>query len=83
MWGYGFDGGVSWLGMGLMMFFGLLVTVGIVLLLVWLVRAPSGRATGAGMRMDADEALTVVRRRFAAGEITKEQYEEIVRTLRV
>ncbi len=78
MFGYGFDG-FSWGWMLLMMSFMLIGTVGVILLVVWLARlgSPVGRQWGG-----PDEALEVARRRYAAGEITKEQYDEIVRTLR-
>lgn len=89
MWGgsYGFDGGFSWLGMGLMMLFMLLITVGVVVLIVWLVQSaargqqrPNGGIGGLGGG-GADAAIEEARRRFARGEITREQYEEIVQTL--
>ncbi|HEY3317969.1 MAG TPA: SHOCT domain-containing protein [Coriobacteriia bacterium] len=75
MFGYGFDG--FW--MLFMGFFMLIGTVGVILLVVWLARlgSPAGRQWGG-----SDEALEVARRRYAAGEITKEQYDEIVHTLR-
>ncbi|HSW36469.1 MAG TPA: hypothetical protein VLH18_07685, partial [Candidatus Limnocylindrales bacterium] len=70
-----------------LMFFGLLLLTGIVFLVVWAVRSLSGSgspATGpapAGTTMKSDEAIAIVRKRFAAGEINKEQYDEIMRTL--
>lgn len=82
--GYGYDGGGSWLGMGLMMFFGLLFLVGIVLLIVWLVRAASGPGSSQGpgpYRSGTHEACDIARMRYARGEITKEQFEEICRTV--
>lgn len=78
MWGYGPRGGVSgsgWLwglGVGLgwlsmLAFWGALI-VGVVLLVRWLgVSAGSDRE---------DEALETLRRRYAAGEISHEEYEE-------
>ncbi len=80
--------------------FGITLIVGIVLLVVWAVRASSQRhhpqtvvATGPQAvgpvgtvappiaPRAADEALAIARKRFASGEITKEQYEEIAQTL--
>jgi len=84
--GYGMMGG-GWFGGLLMVFFGLLVLVGLVLLVVWAVRAASGHghtmSGGPGMsgRVGHDEALAIAKKRLASGEITAEQYAEIVRTL--
>lgn len=80
-YGYGYGGG-SWFGMGFMMLFGLLFTVGIVLLIVWLARtAGGGGATGGGHRSGTESACDIAKLRFARGEITKEQYDEICRAV--
>jgi putative membrane protein len=76
--------------------FGLLILAGIVLLIVWAVRTMSGgHGTGhAGPPLSGtsgptkpsasqDEACAIARKRYANGEITKEQYEEICKTLGV
>jgi uncharacterized membrane protein len=71
-----------------------LLIVAIVLLAVWVVRmarhghddATHGMAQGA-VRGDQtasvahDEAVAIARKRFAAGEITKEQFDELMQTL--
>jgi len=84
--GYGYDMMGGWLGGLLMLFFGLLVLAGIVLLVVWAIRAATGHApsaTGPAHPGAAgqDEAIAIAKRRFATGEITKEQYDEIMRAL--
>lgn len=84
-YGYGYGGG-SWLGMGLMMFFGLLFLVGVVLLIVWLAREAGGSGGHVGgpqgpYRSGTHEACDIARLRYARGEITKEQFEEICRTV--
>jgi putative membrane protein len=72
---------------GLLMFmFGALVLVGIVLLVVWAVRASGGHGMAGGASQPPgaaghDEAVATAKRRLASGEITKEQYEELMRTL--
>lgn len=87
MYGYGYNGAASWVGMGLMMSFGLLVLVGVVLLIVWLARGSheSGQAPppNASQRYASatGEACDVAKLRYARGEITKEQFEEICRTV--
>lgn len=86
MWDSGFGYGPgSWIGMGLMMFFGLLVLIGVVLLIVWLARAAGSNGGGSGggghYRSGVHEACDIARLRYARGEITREQFEEICRTV--
>ena len=69
MWGYGF----SWFGALFMVAFWTLVVVGI----VWLVRSV-GRADGA----DVSNARRILDERFAAGDLSEEEYEERRRVLR-
>ena len=70
-----------------MVFFGLLVLAGLVLLVVWAVRAASGHghATPGGSGMSGsvghDEALAIAKKRLASGEITAEQYRDIMQAL--
>ena len=85
-YGYGFDmmnGG--WLGVVLTLLFGALVVAGIVLIIVWAVRQSSGHtASGpSAPRPDAghDEAVAIAKKRLASGEITMEQYDELIRVL--
>lgn len=86
--GYDMMGG-TWLGGLVMVFFGLLLVAGLVLLVVWAVRAASGgHASGTGPSGGSsaggqDEAIAVARRRLASGEITAEQFDEIKRALGV
>lgn len=63
MWGY-FDGW-SWLWMAAMM---VLFWGGIFALAVYAIRAFTGSRGG-------DQAMDVLRRRFASGEITREEFE--------
>jgi len=88
-YGYGYgnmmDG--TWFGGLLFLFFLALVLVGIVLLVIWAVRAAggghtvNGGATPPSGAVGHDEAVAIAKRRLAGGEITKEQYDEIMRTL--
>ncbi|HET9017682.1 MAG TPA: SHOCT domain-containing protein [Thermomicrobiaceae bacterium] len=76
MMGYGY-GASSWWGI-VMLAFWAVVIAGIALLVVWLVRQSRGRqATADG----DDRALTILRERFARGEIDAAQYEQMRRTL--
>lgn len=75
MWG-------SWgVGMMIMMFiFWALVIVGIVFLIRWLIAA-----SGTGQRFDVqhrgDSALDILKKRYARGEISKQEFEEMRRDL--
>jgi putative membrane protein len=95
-YGRGYYGGANgmmgggWLGDILFFAFGLLILAGIVLLVVWAMRTMSGGHSQAGpgapptqMPSQQDEACAIARKRFASGEITKEQYEEICKSLGV
>ncbi|MFQ6078729.1 MAG: SHOCT domain-containing protein [Thermodesulfobacteriota bacterium] len=69
-WGYG----MGWFGMILMVAFWVAVIVGIVFLIRWLVTS-----TGAGghhRERGEESALEILKRRYARGEINKEEYEE-------
>lgn len=87
MWGWGYGrpdgqvGGWPWglaVGLGLLSmiaFWGAII-VGIVLLVRWL------SSMGGEPRSGAQEsALDILRRRFAAGELTQEQYDQMRRVL--
>jgi uncharacterized membrane protein len=90
-YGYGYDmmGGYGWFGGFMMLFFGALIIAGIVLLILWAVRAGSHHATGGSAgttplppgAVGHDEAVAIAKRRLASGEITAEQYGEIMRAL--
>lgn len=87
MMGYGYGlGMMGWLGGLLMLLFGALTVGGIVLVIVWAVRQSSQHSTAIGMQdtraAGSDEAVAIVKRRLASGEITKEQYDELMQALR-
>ena len=75
MWN-GFDGmGWGWIGLGFlhMGLFWILVILGIVVLVRWL--AASSPASTPG------RALEILKERYAKGELTREQYEQMKREL--
>ncbi len=79
MGGFGAQGfAFNPLGAILSLVFWALIIAGIVLLVVWLVRN-AGR-TGLSAP-SSDPALETLKTRYARGEITKEQFEEMRRTL--
>ncbi len=75
MWGLGYGGwgsGMGWLGPAFMVAVWALVITGGVFLVRYLVRQGRGRE---------DSALEVLKRRYAQGEISKEEYQEKRRDL--
>jgi putative membrane protein len=73
-WGYGMGG----FGSIIMLVFWIAVIVGIIFLVRWLVI--STRAGGHSVRSE-DSALEILKRRYARGEIDKEEFEEKRRLL--
>ena len=71
-WGWGAS---PWWGIAGMVF-RLAILVGLILLVVWAVRqfAPAGGPAGS-------RALEILRERYARGEITRQQYEQMRRDL--
>jgi putative membrane protein len=72
----GFGG--SWM-MGIGLLWWLLVIAGVVALIVWAVRTSSQRGTGSSSH--GPDALEIARRRYASGEISKEQFEQLRKDL--
>lgn len=73
------DGGLFGAGMLFMVLFWALVIGGVALLVVWLVRQTEpagGRAAGG-----EGGAIGLLKERYARGEITREQYEQMKRDL--
>jgi putative membrane protein len=64
-------------GGGMWMFFHFIfwtmVVIGVILLIVWIVRQ-TGRRTGGHAE---ETALDILKKRYARGEITKEEYEKV------
>ena len=66
------DGGMG-IWMLINMIFWILVIIGIVFLVIWVVR----RVGGAERGKNEESALDILKKRYARGEITKEEYEFI------
>ena len=75
-YGFGGFGGIGMIFVGLIW---LAILVGIVLLVVWLVRQFSHSGYHGGHR--ADDAMEILRQRYARGEITREQFEQMKKDL--
>jgi putative membrane protein len=76
-----FEGGVVVMSFGLVWM--VLILLGVVVLAAWWVKAlfPSVSTAASQDRERAQTPLEIARRRYAAGEITKEQYDEVVRAV--
>ena len=70
-WGWGPEM-MGWGGGFFMVIFWVVVIMGIVLLVKWL-SASSGKDTGS---FDKESPMEILKRRYAAGEIGKEEFEE-------
>ena len=69
--------GGSWMGSIFMIFIVLLVIIGIVLLIIWLVRSQGGKIRPGENR----DPLDILKERYASGDITKTEFEEMKRDL--
>ena len=80
MWGWN---GWGWGGMLLMMLFWVLVLGGLIALILLAVSAwGRSRTSQSGeTRASSDRAIEILKERYARGEITKEQYEQMRRDL--
>jgi putative membrane protein len=84
MWGYPnmmggfFGGGLGWIGMVFGFIFFILVVIGIIFLIVWLVK----RSNHPGVENRAEsKALEVLKERYAKGELTKDQFDNMKKDL--
>ena len=77
MGGYGFPM-MGWAGgLGMLLFWGLVIAG-----IVWLVRSTSqGREHPVDKGPLSESPLDIIKRRYASGEITKEQFDEMKRNL--
>jgi len=81
MMGWGGYGGFGWIGMIINLVITIAVIVGIVWLVIWLVRrAGSGTAT-IGQGSTVQSPREILQARYARGEITRKQYQEILADL--
>jgi putative membrane protein len=79
MWWY--PGAFGW---GMMLFSVLLTLAfwaGLVAVVVWAVRTLVGARSRSSQPSQGDQPLEILRRRFAAGEISQEEYERARRAL--
>jgi putative membrane protein len=73
-WGYG----IGWFGWIITVVFWIAVIVGIVLLIRWMIVSTKTTGHGPG---SGESALEILKKRYARGEIDKEEFEEKKRDL--
>lgn len=71
----GTHGGMVW--MLLCVFFGIILLAGIVLLIVWAIK----KLVKGGSNRNEDTALDILKKRYARGEITSEEFERMRRDI--
>jgi len=69
-WGYG----MGWLGWIFMIIFWIVVIAGVVLLVRWIV---STGEKSRGPQLSKDTAIDILKKRYAKGEVSKEEYERM------
>jgi putative membrane protein len=73
-WSFGWGG-------ALMMFFGWLLPLAVVALIIWLVIGVRGKRQG-DATVAEDTALRIARERYARGEISREEFQQLLADLR-
>ncbi len=89
MHGWGFNGGFggfNWVGMIVGGIFSLIIFVLLILVIIWIIRRMSGRSMGGyhymqGGGMGGPSAKDILQMRYAKGEITQEQYQQMLTDL--
>ncbi len=81
---WGSSGWWSWLMLLIGIVFWVAIVIAVVLLIIWLYRQVSGKATGAGeARGEAGESpLEILQKRYARGEITAKEFEGMKKELK-
>lgn len=77
---YGWMGGYGWIGMIIGLVFWLVVLGGLAWLIVWAVRR-SGTGNYASQTPAGISAKEIAQQRYARGEITREQYQQLIEDL--
>lgn len=83
MWGWPnmmggfFGGGLGWIGMIFGFIFFVAIIIGVILLIVWLIRRTGYNTT----EKPSSRPIEILKERYAKGELTKEQYENMKKEL--
>ncbi|MCL5070337.1 MAG: SHOCT domain-containing protein [Actinobacteria bacterium] len=87
MWGWPmmggfFGGGLGWIGMIFGFIFFVAIIIGIIFLIVWLVRRTGYSINDYSITdKTSTHSLEILKERYAKGELTKEQYENMKKEL--
>ena len=82
MMGYLGYGGFSWIGMIVNMVIMLAIVVGIVLLVIWSNRRTHANVHQSGIQgLSGQSAKDIAQARYAKGEITRDEYQQILTDL--
>jgi putative membrane protein len=63
------------------MIFWILVIIGVVLLIVWLVNQNKTNTVSRAQNQNSDSAMEILKQRYAKGEITDDEFEDMKRKL--
>ena len=75
-------GSYGWIGMVLNLVITVSVIIGLVLLVVWAVRRASGNSTQTGSaNMGSQSAKDIAQIRYAKGEISRDEFQQIISQL--
>ncbi|HSA99355.1 MAG TPA: SHOCT domain-containing protein [Anaerolineales bacterium] len=77
MMGFGMMGGFGLIGL----IFNLLIIVGVVLLIVWAVKRFTGSSIDGNQTSGNQSPREILQARYARGEITREQYQQMLQDL--
>jgi len=80
MMGYGY-GGMGLLGGLIGMIVSIAVLIGVVLLIVWAVRGLAGGSSHWNQPSSSQSPADILKVRYARGEITREQYQQMLKDL--
>lgn len=81
MGNYGY-GGMGWIGMILGLIITIGVVVGLIILVVWIVRRTNGNTSQGGSNIvTSQSARDIAQARYAKGEITRDEYQQILSDL--
>lgn len=81
MGNYGY-GGMGWIGMILGLIITIGVVVGLIILVVWIVRRTSGNTNQSNSNvLPGQSGRDIAQARYAKGEITRDEYQQILSDL--
>lgn len=77
MMGYWY-GGLGWIGMVINLVISVALTIGVVFLVIWIVKRLSNNNSGRELNNNASSAVEIAKERYAKGEITREEFQNLL-----